>query len=76
MREMYSHNGFLISLLFVKCLFLEMIKIENIIKTEFIDLLILKRFNKNVWFIVKNSKYYLLKKLKHVIIVLLKFRET
>ena len=61
MREMYSRNGLLISLLFVKCLFLEVIKIENSIKTEFIDLLILKRFNKNVWFIVKNSKYYLLK---------------
>jgi hypothetical protein len=48
MREMYSYNGFLISLLFVKCLFLEMMKIGNIVKTEFIDLLILKRFNKNV----------------------------
>ena len=48
MREMYSRNGFLISVLFVKCLFLEMMKIGNIVKTEFIDLLILKRFNKNV----------------------------
>ena len=48
MREMYSRNGFLISLLFVKYLFLEMMKIGNIVKTEFIDLLILKRFNKNV----------------------------
>jgi len=48
MREMYSRHGFLISLLFVKCLFLEAIKIEDIVKTEFIDLLILKRFNKNV----------------------------
>jgi len=48
MREMCSRNGLLISLLFVKCLFLEMIKSENIIKTEFIDLLILKIFNKNV----------------------------
>jgi len=34
---MYSYNGFLISLLFVKCLFLEMMKIGNIVKTEFID---------------------------------------
>jgi hypothetical protein len=48
MREMYSRNGLLISILFVKCLFSEVIKIENVIKTEFIDLLILKRFNKNV----------------------------
>jgi len=48
MREMCSRNGLLMSLLFVKCLFLEMIKSENIIKTEFIDLLILKIFNKNV----------------------------
>jgi len=48
MREMYSRNGLLISLLFVKCLFSRVIKIENIVKTEFIDLLILKKFNKNV----------------------------
>jgi hypothetical protein len=48
MGEMYSRNGLLISLLFVKCLFLEVIKMGNIVKTEFIDLLILKRFNKNV----------------------------
>jgi len=48
MGEICSHNRLVISLLFVKCLFLEMIKSENIIKTEFIDLLILKIFNKNV----------------------------
>jgi hypothetical protein len=48
MGEICSHNRLTISLLFVKCLFLEVIKMGNIVKTEFIDLLILKRFNKNV----------------------------